>query len=240
MKIAVIALANDAVVLTRNVQHFSKVPDLKFEGLVSLTRRQKGGLSGLGALQKLKYFTLEWYRQEDKTAEDYRAVFDAYTRRLESVRDTLSENLLILAKLPGVDDGLIVEARHEREQRRFMLTLRCGNLRMGYYDLVLTYEDAAISQPDAWILARIARMTNERRGDDIANHELDVTPDGRIEHRFLFHPGHWFAIRCRTLQWEKINRPNRELPVLPDRFPDGPVTTLYGWKNRSYGRRKLI
>lgn len=187
----------------------------------------------------MKYFTLAWYRQQHETEEDYRSILDDYTRHLEAIRGVLSDDLLALANLTGVEDGLIIEARHDREQRRFTLTLRCGDLRMGYYDLVLTYKEAEITQPDEWILARIARRTTDF-GDEIASHELDVTPDGRIEHRLLFHPGRWFAIRCRTLQWEKVNQSNRELPFLPDRFPGGPVTTLYGWKNRSYGRRKLI
>ena len=189
----------------------------------------------------MKYFTLAWYRRHPRKHRDYVPIFDNYTRHLESLQDILPEDLLALAKLPGVDDGLIIEARHDREQRRFTLTLRCGDLQMGYYDLALTYEEAEISQPDEWTLARIARITDGHRADtDIAYHELDVTPDGKIEHRFLFHPGKGFAIRCRTLQWEKINQPDRELPYLPDRFPGGPVTTLYGKKNRYHGRRKLV
>ncbi len=189
----------------------------------------------------MKYFTLAWFNRRAKKHRDYVVVFDKYTRHLESLQGVLPNDLLALARLPGVDDGLIIEARHDREQRRFTLTLRCGDLQVGYYDLVLNYDEAEISQPDEWILARIARMTTDY-GDDIAYHELDVTPDGKIEHRFLFHPGHWFAIRCRTLNWEKINQPDRELPTLPDRFPGGPVTTLYRRKNRHRGRhrRELI
>ncbi len=187
----------------------------------------------------MKYYTREWLRQQDKTVEEYRFVHDNYTRHLESVQGVLPDDLLALARLPGVDDGMIVEARHDRKQRRFMLTLRCGDLVMGYYDLMLEYKDAEISQHDEWILARIARMTTDY-GDEIAFHELDVTPDGKIEHRLLFHPGRWFAIRCGTLQWEKINRPDQKLPTLPDRFPGGPVTTLYHQKDRYGHRRKLV
>ena len=174
----------------------------------------------------MKYFTRAWLLQQDKTAEEYRAVQNEYMRHLEMLKDILPTNALTLARLPGVDDGLIVEARHDPELRRFMLTLRCGDLRMGYYDLVLIYDEAEINPSDERTVALIARMTDERRGDEIAFHELDVRPGGKIEHRLLFHPGRWFAIRCRTLHWEKINRPNRELPLLPDRFPGGPVTTL--------------
>jgi len=51
--------------------------------------------------------------------------------------------------------------------------------------------------------------------------EVDIVENGLIEHRFLFHPGHWFAVQCPSLEWERIERPDRTLPPMPDRFPGG-------------------
>jgi hypothetical protein len=91
---------------------------------------------------------------------------------------------------------------------------------MGYYDLVLEYEEADISAQDEQTLAHIARTTQDevRHESDLCFHEIDVTAAGSIEHRLLFHPGVWFAIRCRALRWDKVARPDQKLPRLKGRF----------------------
>lgn len=165
--------------------------------------------------------------------DDAPQVWAAFRQNLadhhERMRGVLPPHVLALAELRGVDDGLIVEARHDRVGRVLSLTLRCGDNQMGYYDLTLTYEDADIAPPDEGLLAHIARNTIDQyhHESDVVRQELDVTEDGRIEHRLEFHVYReddvWFAIRCRQLQWEKVPRPDRDLPLLPDRFPDGPV-----------------
>jgi len=97
---------------------------------------------------------------------------------------------------------------------------------MGYYDLNLTYEDARITPEDEILLARLARSTIDT-GDhdyDLTRHEVDVTAEGGIEHRLEFDTDVWIAIQCRKLWWETVSRPNRDLPMMSDRFPDGPVT----------------
>ena len=151
---------------------------------------------------------------------------ERYARHLQSLRGVLPANVLALAKLHGIDDGLIVQVRHDREHRRLTLILRCGYIQMGYYDLVLTYEDAVISPQDEWTLAHIARAVTANNWPefDIMNHEVDSAEGGGIEHRILFHPGVWFAICCRALHWKRISRSGQRPPRLPDRFPGGPTT----------------
>ena len=154
-----------------------------------------------------------------------RSAAERYAQHLESLRGVLPANVLALAKLHGIDDGLIVRVQYDREQRHLTLILRCGHLQMGYYDLVLAYEDAFLSPQDEWTLAKIARAAtpNGWPRSDVAIHEVDRTKADGIEHRFLFHPGVWFAIRCRALHWKRVRRPNQRVPLLPDRFPGGPA-----------------
>jgi hypothetical protein len=122
---------------------------------------------------------------------------------------------------------------HVLSQQMLLLVLRCGDLQMGYYDLLLTYEDAVISPRDEWTLAKIARGTKDAwQGADVAYHELDQAEDGRIQHRILFHPGLWFGIDCGKLHWKKVDRPDREIPKLPDRFPGGPARPP-AWTHRA-------
>jgi hypothetical protein len=177
----------------------------------------------------MRYFTLDaynhWYEYYDDKALD--EVFDRYTRHLEAMKGILPDEVLVLADLRGVDDGLVIRAQHDREERVLRLTMRCGDLRIGYYDLVLVYEGASISAEHDQVLAWVARSTKGHRtyACDVAYHEVDRSDDGRIEHRLLFHPGVWFAIRCDRLRWEQISRPDRRLPQFRDRYPGGPPAT---------------
>lgn len=181
----------------------------------------------------MKFFTMDAYNScyygSDENHSALTAAFRRYRHYLEGLQSVLPAHVLTLAQLPGVDDGLVVEVQHDRRQHILVLTLRCGDLQMGYYDLILRYEDADISSQDERTLAHIARTTKDdsRHESDLYSHEVDKTADGRIEHRLLFHPGVWFAIRCYALCWDKVDRPNRELPRLEDRFPGGPAFT--GW-----------
>ena len=70
----------------------------------------------------------------------------------------------------------------------------------------------------------MARTTqdHQRYASDLAYHEVDKAEGGGREHHFLFHPGVCFTIGCSALHWERVSRPDRLLPQLPDRFPGGP------------------
>ena len=104
----------------------------------------------------MRFFTLDWFRDADDY-DVFLPVFERYRRHLEAMRGVLPPEVLELAVLPGVDDGLIVEVHHVRSQGMLLLILRCGDLQMGYYDLVLTYEGAEITLEHEWALARLAR-----------------------------------------------------------------------------------
>ena len=182
----------------------------------------------------MKYFTLDFYRTRNdwytkpELPGPVEHPWKRYSRHLEEMEGNLPADLLALARQPGVDDGLVVLARHDRARRVLTLTLRCGYAQMGYYDLALRYEGADISPEHERTLVWIARTTrSDRRHEaDVAYHELDRAEDGRIEHRLLFHGGLWFAVRCEALRWARLPRRDRRLPRRCDRFPGGPVTPV--------------
>jgi len=196
----------------------------------------------------LRFFTPRWYRTYQPAfyrgewfARSVRSVFLDYTAHLAALEAYLPPRLLELARLPGVDDGLIVEARWGDGTRDLSLALRCGDHPTGYFDLFLRYLDAEMSDIDEWTLARLARSTDYKNGiyPDIAYHEVDRTPTGNILHSFLFHPGQTFTVQCRDLQWRREDRPDRDLPLLADRFPGGPPSTpplkTHPWKPHRAG-----
>lgn len=156
-----------------------------------------------------------------------------YERHLQAL-PSFPEELRRITQAFYVDDALFVRALYEPAKARLKLILRCGNIPDGYFDLILHYEGVEISPQDLDELARAARgaQTARRYEHDAYCHELDLLPDGSVEHSFLFH-GSWnriatdqwervlpvmFTVRCKTLTWERIERPDRKLPRVRDRF----------------------
>lgn len=171
----------------------------------------------------MKFFTAEYLQTDHDDAEEIRlltAAVQGYEQHLERMQGVLPDHIFALTRLKGMDDGLIAEVRHDWASRTLRLVMRCGDLIMGYYDLILRYEQAEISQQDEQTLTQIARTTKNdgRHRCDLYAHEVDITDTGMIEHRLLFHPGIWFAVGCRDLQWETVARANRKLPHLRKRY----------------------
>ena len=176
----------------------------------------------------MKFFTLQAYNQWYSSFKDNTLLMAAFAQNehhLQALESALPAHLLTLARLAGVDDGLVIEVVFDRDLMRLQLKMRCGDLRIGYYDLVLNYKDVDLSYQDEVTLTRIARTTknDSRHNSDLYVHEMDITPDGKIEDRLLFHPGVWLAIRCRTLLWKRVAKPNQKLPQLKDRFLERPI-----------------
>jgi hypothetical protein len=181
----------------------------------------------------MKYFTdsvySSWYSDQsgDLNDTEIKRANASYQRRLKALREVLPERTLAITQLPSVDDSLIDQVTHDREQRALCLTLLSGDLQVGYYYLVLRYFGATISDADERILAALARSS--RRGDGYGNdlwvHELDWL-NGLIEHRFLFHPCVSFKIRCERLEWSRRDTLNRSLTPMKERFPGGPPSAV--------------
>lgn len=167
-------------------------------------------------------------------AEAFSKVYGEYRQYLEGLRGVLPERVIELAEPSGMEDALVVQVNHDRERRVLRLVLRCGHLQMGYYNLVLTYEDAELLPEHDVALATIAHSTKTQRfhGCDLAYHELDAVEGGKIEHSMIFHASSWhhpsaggwmwFSVRCSALTWRREPKKSRRLPPIPDRYPDGP------------------
>ncbi len=174
----------------------------------------------------MKFFSPKWLHNAE-TETDFQVVFDAYSRHLLKIKGVLPDHVMELASMRGIDDGLVVSVLHDRENAQLELTIRCGDLVRGYFDLIITYCDVQINQLDAYTLAVIARMTHvDKYGHDLAYHELDLLMENQIEHRFHFHTSMVFKIQCGSLTWIKIDQPDRKLPEMADRFPNGPTTSF--------------
>ena len=177
----------------------------------------------------MKYFTLETYlahpdwdaddESQDRWLATLKAEAAAYERRLNELKGRLPDNLMAIAPAWHVDDALVSRVCFDKANGWLLLTLRCGNIPDGYFDLTLRYEGVDISEDHLRVLSDIACNTSCTQFDNDAYvHELDLLDNGRVEHRFLFYPGMWFAIRCDRMSWERTERRNRTLPRFKHRF----------------------
>ena len=181
----------------------------------------------------MKYFTPEACDTFDEI-EPFRMVNEEYRRHLTSLRGILPEKVLELAEPSGMENALVVHVTHDQTRRSLRLVLRCGDLQMGYYNLVLTYKDAWLKPEHDVVLAIIARTTKTQRifECDLAYQEVGVSEDGSIEHSLIFYgrvcPDStsarwpWFSIRCRELRWHREPKRTRRLPPSEDRYLGGP------------------
>jgi hypothetical protein len=164
----------------------------------------------------MNFFTHVEFDREDLNDKAVRAIFERYARHLKRLKGFLSNHVLELAILEGIDDGLVVSVKQDMRKRTLTLTLRCGNLQIGYYDLRLKYRGVEVSDGDMRLIRHLQRVSRYR-WECLTYHELDKTKDGLIEHRFQFYgssnavPFQEFSIRCQSLHWETIPRENRDV-----------------------------
>lgn len=167
--------------------------------------------------------------------EHFIRIDHAYRTHLEQIRSRLPENAYQLAQPSGMEHGLLVKVSHDRVRKRIRLVMRCGDLQVGYYNLIVTYIDAEITPKRDLDLAKIARTTKSCKDFSCSfiYQEIDLTASVRIVHRLIFHAypedfpddnGYlWFEITCRRLRWRHEPKQSRRLPPISDRYPDGPV-----------------
>ncbi len=173
------------------------------------------------------------YPEDDEDIEAVKRHFQVREDHLSTLRPILPPHVIAIGEEYGTEDGLIVKVSRSRSGKDLTLALRCCGME-GCFDWILTYKDAEITPDDERTLARLARSVMIGKGNhdaDLARHELDITEDGRIEHRLEFHVFMRgcaeFAVRCSDILVRKIPKPDRELPRLKERFPGG-LPTEYG------------
>ena len=172
----------------------------------------------------MKFLPMRVYHSDSLVA--WSELHAAYNQHMEDLKRLLPQEINELADVALLDDGLVLKVDHDRGKKILKLTLRCGNLQIDYYDIVITYNGAKITPKHDRMLAEIAKSTKgfSGYGHDIHFHEFSVAKSGRITHRFLFNPGVQFAISCKSLTWKKVPRKNRKYPKVANRYISGPST----------------
>ena len=170
----------------------------------------------------MKYFDEKYLSLVNEDLPEFEAmhtVSKAYEDYIESLRSKFGDQFVEFAQAYYVDDGLLVRAVMDREQGLFLLTLRCGNLVIGYFDLLLEYHGFVLSNDSFKRLERIARMNIPYRWTfDIWLQEFELLEEGRIAHRIAFHDYDYnyqlleLTIQCAELKLFRKEMPDRKMP----------------------------
>ncbi|HZF10213.1 MAG TPA: hypothetical protein VFE33_15600 [Thermoanaerobaculia bacterium] len=154
----------------------------------------------------MRYFSEIW-SSGDLTEEQGSAIRDAYWARIEALKPQLSPAVRKLAVDINLHDGLIRCVTLDRGARILTISLRCGDLQIGYCDVDLSYVDVDTDRLDVGMLRAIATDTETELRYD----EIDLELPNSFVHRILFAPAREIEIVFRSLRLSTEPQPDREL-----------------------------
>jgi hypothetical protein len=130
----------------------------------------------------LNYFTLKWLHSDTEDADHN--VFEKYREHLAPLLPQWSSDVQTLANCTNLHDGFVRELSGNRDKATLFLRLRCGDLRVGYFDLDLHYSGALFS-PFDWTTLSAMKAERIGRKSEALYDEVDEE-DGLFVHRILF------------------------------------------------------
>lgn len=141
----------------------------------------------------MKYFTAAWHRGDLDDEASNRA-FEHYQRHLTSLLPNLPPEVRRLATRINIHDGLLWEVAVNLEQGTLRLTLRCGDLQVGYFDLELEYEQVVFVPEMTEALRELSVVRLDQPSRPYPNEALydEVDQEGNfLVHRILFWHEDW-------------------------------------------------
>ena len=142
----------------------------------------------------MKWFTRSW-AAGDLDDEEFDRRRSDYRQHLMLIAADLDSGAEQLVSSVNLHDAKVKEFE-ARDARSFRLRVVAGDLQQGYEWLTLIYEDADLVEATEDELGT-SRLTG---GDvELLYDEIDVSADGRYEHRMLLWPEGEFGVRFRSV-----------------------------------------
>jgi hypothetical protein len=168
------------------------------------------------------FFTRDIYLRAYRN-DDWQRVYSAREQclmKIKSISD-FPQGLLTIADPFYVDDALISKLCQTESPCKLELTLRCGNLQTGYFNLSLKYYEPVISDQSLRVLLSVAAATKDHRRFDARDlwcHELTKLPTGLVGHRLIFHGPSVGDIAAKTVTAKTEPRDSRRLAPYKSRY----------------------
>ncbi len=132
----------------------------------------------------MKFFTIEWWRRIQ--SGDVSDPMDAFRQHLDSIRDKLPPDLLVLQHAVSLHDANLHLLSHDSTAATLTLTLHGDDGSGGLRVFKLLYGGVVshrfTSDPDV-------ALPGPRGFGDLGYDEPDVLTDGLFQHRLLFSSG---------------------------------------------------
>jgi hypothetical protein len=154
----------------------------------------------------LRYFTRAWCRGEC-TDEEFDEAVAAYGRRLDEITIRLLPDLRALSRI-SLNDAWFKSVIIDRTTHRLVLRLRCGDIQIGYFDLLLHYDEATIRDGTLHGVENLPNVS----GTEVLYDEVDELGPGRFEHRMILWPQGELAIQFAAFTLARVAVPSRESP----------------------------
>ncbi len=154
----------------------------------------------------MRYFTRSWHEEsDDDQAEEVR---HTYLRRLDEIEPTLTPELTLLARKISLHDCLFREFVYDEVSKLLRLRLRCGDLKVGYFDLELRYGGATLLAGYTPELVAAVRASKT----EVLYDEVGLAGEGEFDHRMLLWPREEMTIRFRSFSLSRTLATGRHDP----------------------------
>jgi hypothetical protein len=150
----------------------------------------------------MNYFTPEWHSGEIEDEDNI--VYKRYKAHLAPLLPKWLPDVQTLAARINLHDGLIRECSWKPDEAELFLRLRCGDLRVGYFDLDLHYSGVLLSPLEWGTLLLLSANKNSSALYDEVDKE-----NGRFVHRILFLLSRWGRSPRRINAYRHIKLPLR-------------------------------
>jgi len=160
----------------------------------------------------MKYFTRTWWQRTyegDCTDEEANKPFKDYSLHIKQIAPKLPSTLLALNEI-SLHDGLFKAVCLNSAAKSVSMTLRCGDLQVGYFDLYLNYENALVI--DNTVAGLDSIMNNQKY--EIIYDEVGILEENRFEHGVLIYPEGELIIQFSDFTFSRRDVANRDSPLL--------------------------
>jgi hypothetical protein len=158
-------------------------------------------------LSVMRYFTRAWCIG-DLSEEESDAIIAAYRGHITAIAPLIPSGILELSQRWALHDARFKAVQFDHPTGSLYLRLRCGDLQYGYYDLLLHYTGATLIDHTLTGLPNLVRAT----GTEVLYDEIDVSGDGRFEHRMILWPKGEFAVSCAQFAFSIVSVASRDVP----------------------------
>ncbi|MHB9134673.1 MAG: hypothetical protein ACYDBB_26675 [Armatimonadota bacterium] len=155
----------------------------------------------------MRFFTREFVAGELTDAE-VDSICISYQRHIDAIVNIIPVEIAELAQT-SLHDGLLCRAVVKPNANELLLSLRCGDLQIGYYDIDIHYYGVVV---DTQLLEVLSRRARDRHTEILAG-EIDIKADGRFVHRLIFWPDDEVEIVFSSIHLVRQSRLDRKVVV---------------------------